>query len=70
MAVSVEAVLLAVASILSAVAACWAAWAGLRRARRKARAYCEDELDECRASLSAARLEAERVAAELHRLRM
>lgn len=58
------------AAVLSGIGAVWAAYAGLRRARAQARRYCDDELDDTRARLSAARREAETLAAELHNLRM
>ena len=59
-----------IAAVISGIGAIWAAWAGLRSARARARALCDDELDQTRQRLAAARQEAEALAAELHHLRM
>ena len=62
--------LAAIATIVSGIGAIWAAYAGLRSARARARALCDDELDRTRQRLAAARQEAEALAGELHTLRM
>lgn len=59
-----------VLAVVSALAAIWAAYAGLRRARREARALCDDELDQTRQRLASARREAEELAQAIHVLRM
>ena len=62
--------LAAIASVVSGIAAVWAAYAGLRRARREARALCDDELTQTRQRLAETRHESEGLAQELHRIRM
>jgi hypothetical protein len=62
--------LAAIASAVSGIAAVWAAYAGLRRARREARALCDDELDQTRQRLAQARTESEQLARQLHAARM
>lgn len=63
------AVLWAIASFMSGIGAVWAAWLGLKHLRTRSDAQVE-ELEAARKAAHEARMEAERLAAELHEERM
>jgi hypothetical protein len=67
LAFQVQATLLGVAALLSALGGIASTWIGAKRARREEREKAEQE---CRDRLRDTRAEAERLALELHELRM